>query len=117
MDKIKLIDDRQLRKDMPQFNVGDEVKVFVRIPEADKIRIHPFEGIVIRKRAGGMGSTFTVRKISFGESVERTFPTNSPTIEKMELIKKGKVKRARLYYLRERFGKSARIQEDTNLSR
>ena len=111
MDKIKLIDEQQLRKDVPQFKVGDEVKVFVKIMEAGKMRVHPFEGTVIARRGKGMGATFTVRKISFGESVERTFPWNSPAIEKVETLKKGKVRSAKIYYLGERFGKAARIEE------
>jgi large subunit ribosomal protein L19 len=109
MDKMKLIDEPQLRKDLPAFEVGYEIRVFVKILEADKVRIHHFDGIVIRKRGQGMGATFTVRKISFGESVERTFPLNSPSIDKIEVVKKGKVRRAKLYYLRERFGKSAAV--------
>ena len=111
MDKIKLIDEQQLRKDIPQFKVGDEVKVFVKIMEAGKMRVHPFEGVVIARRGKGMGATLTVRKISFGESVERTFPLHSPTIEKVQTIKKGKVRSAKIYYLGERFGKAARIEE------
>lgn len=111
MDKIKLIDEQQLRKDLTQFKVGDELKVFVKIPEADKVRIHHFEGTVIRKRGQGMGATFTLRKVSYGEGIERTFPMNSPTIEKIEVLRSGKVRRAKLYYLREKIGKSAKIQE------
>ena len=111
MDRIKLIDEQQIRKDIPQFKVGDEIKVFVKIVEAGKMRIHPFQGIVISRRGKGMSATFTVRKISFGESVERVFPVNSPTIEKIEVLRKGKVKRSKIYYISERFGKSARIKE------
>lgn len=111
MDKIKLIDEQQLKKDIPEFKVGDEIKVFVKIIEAGKERVHPFEGIVIATRGKGMSASFTVRKISYGESVERVFPLHSPTIEKIEVTKKGKVKRAKAYYMSERFGKSARVEE------
>lgn len=111
VDKIKLIEEQQLKKDVPQFDVGDQLKISVKIFEADKERIHHFEGTVIRKHGQGMSSTFTIRKVSFGEGVERTFPLNSPAIQKIELIKKGKVRRAKLYYLREKIGKSSKIKE------
>ena len=111
VDKIRLIDEPQLRKDIPQFEVGDQVKVFIKILEADKVRIHPFEGTVIRKRGQRMGATFTLRKISFGEGIEETFPLNSPALEKIEVIKRGKVRRSKIYYLRERVGKATRIKE------
>jgi large subunit ribosomal protein L19 len=111
MDKIKLIEGLLLRKDVPLFSVGDTVKVLVKIPEGDKFRIHPFEGTVIERRGQGISSTFTVRKVSYGEGVERTFPVHSPTIESIEVLKKGKVKRARLYYLRNRMGKAAKVEE------
>lgn len=113
MDKIRLVDEAQLRKDIIQFKAGDQIKVFVKIPEADKVRIHHFEGIVIRRRGQGMGSTFTVRKVSFGEGIERTFHINSPSIEKIQLIKTGKANRAKLYYLRGKTGKSAKIKEES----
>ncbi|HQP91317.1 MAG TPA: 50S ribosomal protein L19 [Candidatus Omnitrophota bacterium] len=112
MDKIKLIEGLILRKDMPEFNVGDTVKVLVKIPEGDKVRIHPFEGVVIEKRGEGISQTFTVRKVSYGEGVERTFPMHTPTIESVEIVKRGKVKRARLYYLRNKTGKAAKIEEE-----
>lgn len=111
MDKIKLIDEQQLKKDVPQFKVGDEVKVFVKILEAGKMRVHPFAGTVIARRGKSMSKTFVVRKISFGESIERTFPLNSPAIEKIEVMRRGKVRSAKIYYLSERFGKAARIKE------
>lgn len=111
MDKIKLIDEQQLKKDVPQFKAGDEVKVFVKILEAGKMRIHPFEGTILSRRGKGMSQTFTVRKISFGESIERTFPLNSPAIDKIEILKKGRVRSAKIYYISERFGKAARIKE------
>lgn len=111
VDKIRLINEQLLKKDVPQFKAGDQLKVFVKILEAGKVRIHPFEGTVIRRRGHGMSSSFTLRKISFGEGIERTFPLNSPSIEKIEVLRKGKVRRAKLYYLRQRFGKSAKIKE------
>ncbi len=112
MDKIKLVEGLLLRKDIPEFNVGDTLKILVKIPEGDKIRIHPFEGTVIEKRGEGVSSTFTVRKVSYGEGVERTFPVHSPSIESITVLKKGKVKRARLYYLRNRVGRATKIEEE-----
>ena len=97
--------------DFPPFRSGDTVRVHVRIVEGDKERIQAFEGVVIRRRRGGMRGTFTVRKISYGVGVERTFPIASPRVERVEILAKGKVRRARLYYLRERTGKAARIRE------
>jgi large subunit ribosomal protein L19 len=112
MDKIKLVENLFAKKEgIPDFGVGDTVKVLVRIPEGDKFRIHPFEGTVIERRGQGLAASFTVRKMSYGEGVERTFPVNSPNIEGIELMKKGKVKRARLYYLRGRIGRAAKIEE------
>ncbi|MFH0941356.1 MAG: 50S ribosomal protein L19 [Candidatus Omnitrophota bacterium] len=111
MDKIKLVEGLFLRKDLPVFGVGDTVKVLVKIPEGDKVRIHPFEGMVIETRGEGISATFTVRKVSYGEGVERVFPFHSPGIDSIEILKKGKVKRARLYYLRNRRGKAAKIEE------
>lgn len=112
MDKIKLVENMfQKKEGIPAFVVGDTVKVLVKIPEGDKFRIHPFEGTVIERRGEGLSSSFTVRKVSYGEGVERTFPLNATSIEGIELVKKGKVKRARLYYLRSRVGKAAKIEE------
>jgi len=111
MDKIKLIEGLLLRKDLPVFGVGDTVKVLVKIPEGDKVRIHPFEGTVIETRGDGISATFTVRKVSYGEGVERVFPFHSPGIDSIEILKRGKVKRARLYYLRDRIGKGTKIEE------
>lgn len=111
MDRIKLLDEQSLRKDIPKFNVGDQVKVYVKTLEADKVRIHPFEGTVIRKRGQGMSASFTVRKVSFGEGIERVFPVHAPSIEKVEVLKKGKVRRAKLYYLRGKIGKVSKVKE------
>ena len=112
MDKIKLVESFFLKKTMPSFAVGDTVKVLVKILEGDKVRMHPFEGVVIEKRGEGASSSFTVRKVSYGEGVERTFPLYSPNIENLEVLKKGKVKRARLYYLRKKIGKATKIEEE-----
>ena len=111
MDKIKLIEGAMLRRDLPEFGVGDTLRVLVKIPEGDKFRIHPFEGTVIEKRGKGISATFTVRKVSYGEGVERTFPLHTPSIDRIEVMKKGNVHRARLYYLRGRIGKSAKVAE------
>lgn len=108
MDKIKIIEEEFTKKEMPKFYVGDTVKIMIKIPEGpDKIRLHPFEGVVIAKKGKGIKTNFTVRKVSFGEGIERVFPLYSPTIESMEVIRRGKVKRAKLYYLRGKVGKRA----------
>lgn len=108
MEKIKIIEEGYAKKDMPKFNVGDTVKVLVRIPEGpDKVRLHPFEGVVIAKDGSGLGQNFTVRKVSYGEGIERIFPLYSPSIERIEIIRSGKVRRAKLYYLRAKVGKHA----------
>src|SRR5271167_27297 len=109
VEKIASVNAKNIRKDLPAFDVGDTVKMKIKVKEADKIRIHPFEGTVIKKTGIGVGAAFTVRKISFGEGVERTFPVNSPVIEKKEVVSKGAIKRAKLYYLRDRLGKKARV--------
>ena len=102
---------RQLKKDVPDFSSGDTVKVYVRIIENNKERIQVFQGVVMQRRGSGVSETFTVRKISSGVGVERTFPVNSPVISKIELLKRGKVRRSRITYLRKRSGKAARIKE------
>lgn len=112
LDKIASIATANLRKDLPVLDVGDTVKMKIKVKEADKVRIHPFEGTIIKKTGQGIAASFTVRKISFGEGVERTFPVNSPVIDKIEVISKGVTKRAKLYYLRERLGKAARVKVD-----
>lgn len=99
------------RKDLGAFNVGDTVKVYVKVVEGDKERIQPFQGVVIGRKGGGTRESFTVRKISFGVGVERVFPVCSPNIDRVELIKQGKVRRAKLYYLRTKKGKAAKIKE------
>ncbi len=105
---IKSIEAGFAKKEMPAFNVGDTVKVLTRIPEGpDKFRLHPFEGVVIAKKGSGTKINFTVRKVSFGEGIERVFPLYSPVIDRIELIRSGKVKRAKLYYLRGKIGKHA----------
>src|ERR1700690_1093889 len=112
IEKISSVNDKNIRKDIPVFDVGDTIKMKIKVKEADKIRIHPFEGTVIKKTGMGIGAAFTVRKISFGEGGERTFPINSPVIEKIEVVSKGVIKRSKLYYLRDRLGKKARVQVD-----
>ncbi|MBM3254343.1 MAG: 50S ribosomal protein L19 [Candidatus Omnitrophica bacterium] len=109
--KIELIEKEYLKEKPAQFNVGDTVRVYVKIFEEEKVRLQPFEGIVIRKRGSGIRSTFTVRRISYGEGVERIFPLHSPNIDKIEVIKEGKTRRAKLYFLRKKIGKDTKIEE------
>ncbi|NLY73680.1 MAG: 50S ribosomal protein L19 [Firmicutes bacterium] len=111
MNIIDTIEREQMRNDIPDFIPGDSVRVHVKVVEGGKERIQVYEGLVIRKSHGGLKETFTVRKISGGVGVERTFPIHSPMLSKIEVVRKGKVRRAKLYYLRERSGKSARIEE------
>ena len=111
MDLIRAVESSQMRTDLPHFRSGDTVKVHVKIKEGDKYRIQIFEGVLIARKNNGISSTFTVRKVSSGYGVERIFPTHSPIIEKLEVVKSGKVRRARLYYLRGRRGKAARLKE------
>ncbi len=111
MNIIDTIEREQLRTDIPQFSAGDSVKLYVKVVEGGKERIQVYEGVVTRKSHGGLKETFTVRKISGGVGVERTFPVHSPMLDKIEVLRKGKVRRAKLYYLRGRSGKSARIEE------
>ena len=111
MRALEQLEKEQMRTDLPDFRPGDLVKVHVKIKEGEKERIQVFEGTVIRKRQGNNRASFTVRKISYGEGVERVFPVFSPSIESIKLVRRGKVRRAKLYYLRERRGKSARIAE------
>lgn len=109
--KIELIEKEYLKEKIPSFNIGDTIRVYVKILEEEKVRLQPFEGIVIRKRGSGIRSTFTVRRISYGEGVERIFPLHSPNIDRIELVKEGKARRAKLYYLRKKIGKGTRVEE------
>ena len=111
MNAIEQIEKEQMRTDLPSFRPGDTVKVHVRIREAEKERIQVFEGVIIKKKRGGCRASFTVRKISYGVSVERIFPLHSPIIDKIEVLQRGRVRRSRLYYLRGLKGKAARIRE------
>jgi len=108
---IRVIEREQMRDDLPEFEVGDHVVIHVRVIEGGRERTQPFEGTVIRRQGSGVSETFTVRRVSFGVGVERTFPVHSPSISDIQVVRRGKVRRAKLYYLRERIGKSARIQE------
>ncbi len=107
--KIALLEQSQLRTDLPKINIGDHIKVYVKIPEGDKIRLHPFEGTVIARKGSGLSSAITVRKVSFGEGVEKVFMVHSPSIQSVEVVRSSKVKRAKLYYLREKVGKKATL--------
>jgi large subunit ribosomal protein L19 len=111
MDIITNLEREQMRLDLPDFRAGDTIRVHSRIKEGEKERIQVFQGVVIRRRRGGLGATFTVRKVSYGVGVERIFPLHSPNIEKIDVVSKGKVRRARLYYMRKLKGKAARIKE------
>jgi len=110
MNPMEILEREQLRADLPGLKVGDTVKVHVKIVEGDKERIQPFEGVIIRKKGGGIRSTFTVRKISYGVGVERVFPLHSPRIEHIDVISRAQVRRAKLFYLRNLRGKAARIR-------
>src|SRR5262245_57036423 len=118
MNKTDLVDALYLRTDLPEFRPGDTVRVHVRVVEAGRERIQVFQGVVIRRQGGGLQETFTVRKVSFGVGVERTFPVHTPIIEKIEVVTRGDVRRAKLYYLRDLRGKAAKIKEkrDTHAS-
>jgi ribosomal protein L19 len=111
MNVLDAVDAASLRKDIPQFRAGDELKIDVRVIEGSKSRIQVFQGIVMRRQGDGVRETFTIRKVSYGVGVERTFPVHTPVIEKIELVKKGDVRRAKLYYLRDLRGKAAKIRE------
>ncbi|MBQ5320723.1 MAG: 50S ribosomal protein L19 [Oscillospiraceae bacterium] len=114
MDAIKLVNSDQLKKDAPQFNVGDTVKVSVRIKEGERERIQLFEGTVIAKKHGGIEETFTVRRVSYGVGVERVFPLHSPNVEKVEVVRRGRVRRSKIYYLRDRVGKASKVKDQLN---
>lgn len=113
-DIIRAIEQEQMKNDIPAFRPGDTVKVHVKVVEGNRERIQVFEGTVIRRRGSGLSETFTVRKIAYGVGVERTFPLHSPRIAKIEITRQGKVRRSRLYYLRERVGKKAKVKERKN---
>jgi large subunit ribosomal protein L19 len=111
VEKIKEIEKELLKKDIPSFNVGDTVKVFVRIKEGDKTRLQGFEGIVIARKGSGIRETFTVRRVSYGEGIERIFQIHSPAIDSISVVRKGRVRKAKLYYLRGKVGKKTKVKE------
>ena len=111
MDLMKSIAQEYVKSDIPAFGVGDTVRVHIKIKEGNRERIQMFEGTIIKKNHGGIRETFTVRRISYGVGVERTFPVNSPNIDRIEVTRRGKVRRAKLYYLRDRVGKAAKVKE------
>ena len=108
---LRAIEQEQIRTDLPSFNVGDNVKVHQLIKEGNRERIQVFEGTVIKKQNGGLRETFTVRRVAYGVGVERTFPINAPIIDKIDVVRRGKVRRAKLFYLRDRVGKAAKVKE------
>ncbi|WML35109.1 50S ribosomal protein L19 [Clostridium sp. OS1-26] len=108
---IRQIEAEQIRNDLPAFNVGDTVKVHIRIKEGNKERVQIFEGIVLKRQNGGLRETFTVRRVAYNVGVEKTFPVNAPSVEKIEVVRRGKVRRAKLFYLRSRVGKAAKVKE------
>ncbi len=111
MDKIQAFTNEQLKKDVPVIRVGDTARVYNKIKEGNRERTQLFEGLVISKKNGGISETFTVRRIAYGVGVEKTFPLHSPNVEKVEIVRTGKVRRAKLYYIRERVGKAAKVKE------
>ncbi len=111
MDLIKALTNEQLKENVPVINVGDTVKIYNKIKEGTRERIQLFEGTVIAKNGGGISETFTVRRISYGTGVEKTFPVHSPNVEKVEIVRSGKVRRAKLYYLRDKVGKDSKVKE------
>ena len=111
MDLIKALNNEQLKENVPVINVGDTVRVSNKIKEGTRERVQLFEGTVIAKNGGGISVTFTVRRVSYGVGVEKTFPVHSPNVEKVEIVRNGKVRRAKLYYLRDRVGKSSKVKE------
>ena len=111
MDILKASTEEQIRTDLPELLIGDTVKIYLKVKEGTRERIQMFEGTIIAKKHGGIQQTFTVRRVSYGVGVERTFPVNSPNIDKIVVSRKGKVRRAKLYYLRDRVGKAAKVKE------
>lgn len=114
MDALKLISDSSLKQEVPEINIGSTVRVHVKIREGNRERIQVFEGTVIAKKGSGVSSTFTVRRVSYGVGVERVFPVHSPNVAKVEVVRNGKVRRSKLYYLRDRVGKAAKVKEKLN---
>jgi len=117
MHKLDDVDAASLRDDIPAFRAGDNVKVHVKVIEGTRSRVQVFQGVVIRRHGGGIGETYTVRKVSFGVGVERTFPLHTPVVEKIEVVTRGDVRRAKLYYLRDLRGKAAKIKEKRDVTR
>lgn len=111
MDYIKMLEQEQMKSDIPDFRPGDTVRVDVKVVEGSKERIQAFEGVVIKRRGSGLSETYTVRRVAYGVAVERCFPVHSPRVDKITVVRQGRVRRAKLYYMRERFGKAARIKE------
>ncbi len=111
MDILQQITQEQIRTDLPKLEIGDTARIYVKVKEGNRERVQMFEGTVIKKNHGGIQETFTVRRLSYGVGVERTFPMNSPKIERIEVVRHGKVRRAKLYYLRDRVGKAAKVKE------
>ena len=111
MEKIQAFVNEQLKTEVPQFGIGDTVKVYIRITEGEKQRIQLFEGTVIARKGGGISETFTVRRVAYGCGVEKTFPLHSPNVDRLEVVREAKVRRAKLYYLRGRVGKAAKVKE------
>lgn len=114
MNALKLISQNSMKSELPKFNIGDTVKVSVNIREVERERIQVFEGTVIAQNGNGISETFTVRRVSYGVGVERIFPIHSPNVKNVEVVRKGKVRRSKLYYLRDRVGKAAKVKEKTN---
>lgn len=114
MNALKLISQNSMKSELPKFNIGDTVKVSVNIREGERERIQVFEGTVIAQNGSGISETFTVRRVSYGVGVERIFPIHSPNVKNVEVVRKGKVRRSKLYYLRDRIGKAAKVKEKTN---
>ena len=117
MDAMKLMTDSMLKSELPEINIGDTVRVHVLIKEGQRERIQVFEGTVIARKHGGINETFTVRRVSYGVGVERVFPVHSPKVEKVEIVRRGKVRRSKLYYLRDRVGKAAKVKESSDKPR
>lgn len=111
MDIIRTLEKEQMRTDLPDFAIGDTVRVFVKVVEGSRERLQAFEGLVLKRNGGGVSETFTVRRLSYGIGVERTFPLHSPRINRIEIVRRGKARRARLFYIRDRVGKAAKVKE------